>query len=153
MRQCLAPILQDASRLGTARVFEMPSDERLKQRDVMRFSDWIEIHAAPIAANPDEISRLIKDESDSTAHASAKIPPGPAQYHDCPVSHVFAAVIADPFDHRCRAGISNRKTFSRDAVQVSLAARRPIQYCISDEYVLLRLESRTPRRERDDFAA
>ena len=69
------------------------------------------------------------------------------------LGHVFAAVIANAFDHRGRAGIANRESLASHAVEERFAGCGAVEHNVADQDVFFRQERRRPRRIHDQFAA
>ena len=66
---------------------------------------------------------------------AAKLRPRLAEHDHEAVRHVFAAVIADAFDHRGRAGVAHREALAGHAVEERLAAGRAVEHDVADEDV------------------
>src|SRR5207253_8156946 len=86
-------------------------------------------------------------------HSRGEIAPGRTEDHHAPAGHVFAAVIADSFDHRVDAGVAHAEPFAGDAADVRLAAGRAVKGDVADDDVLLGDEAGLFRRMDDDPSA
>ena len=85
---------------------------------------------------------------------AAKLRPVLAEHDHQAVGHVFAAVIADAFDHRRRAGVADREALAGHAVEEGLAAGRAVEHHVADQDVLFRQERRSLAADRrSDLAA
>ena len=91
----------------------------------LRFDQRLQIDAGLVAAARREVALIVVDIRDAAAHACGKVAAGLAEHNDGAVGHVLAAVIANAFNHRRRAGVANRKALAGDAVQEDLAAVAP----------------------------
>ena len=84
---------------------------------------------------------------------AAKLRPALAEHHHQAVGHVLAAVIAQAFDHRGRAGIAHREALAGHAVEERLAAGGAVEHHVADQDVLFRQEGGVSRRIDDQPAA
>ena len=62
-------------------------------------------------------------------------------------------MIAHALDHGLRAAVSNRKPLARHAVEIGLAAGRPVQGHVADDDRLLRDKGRARKRDDHDPTA
>ena len=79
--------------------------------------------------------RLVEDVGDAAAHAGGEVSAAGAEHHDQAVRHVFAAVVANAFDHCGRAGVANREALAGDAVEERFAAGRAVEGDVADQDV------------------
>src|SRR5262249_35221266 len=85
-------------------------------------------------------------------HPGGEVPPCGTDHDDRPAGHVFATVIADPFDDRAQPRIPDAEAFSRPAADEDLARGRPVTGDVPDDDVLFGDERRLFRREDADLA-
>ena len=69
---------------------------------------------------------------------AAKLRPVGAEHDDDAAGHIFAAVIADAFDDRDRAGVAHGETLARDAAEIAFAGDRAVKHGVADDDRLLR---------------
>ena len=100
-----------------------------------------------------EILRLVQNISHPAAHASGEVAPCRAENHHPPAGHVFAAMIADGFDHGVHPGVADAESFARHAAKVGLAAGRAVERDVADNHVVLGFERRRFGRINNEFAA
>src|SRR5262249_31800896 len=98
-------------------------------------------------------ARLIEHVRKAPGHARGEIAPGAADDDYASAGHVLTPVIAHALNHREGAAIAHRKALARDASEICLAARRPVENDVADEDVLLGGEGGFPRRVHDQLAA
>ena len=79
--------------------------------------------------------RIAQRVGHAAGHARAQIHSGGAE--DCHHArrHVFAAVLADAFDHGQRAAIADGEAFSGAAGDVEFSGRRAVEHGVADEDV------------------
>src|SRR5262245_9173478 len=75
------------------------------------------------------------------------------KHHHDPAGHVFAAMVAGPFDHRDGARVTHCEALAGDAAEIALALDGAVQHGVADDDRFLRLESAIGRRPDDDAAA
>ena len=85
---------------------------------------------------------VVEHVGDATGHAGGEIAAGRAQHDDPPAGHVFAAMVADAFDHRVDAAVADAEPLAGHAADVGLARRRAVQGHVADDDVSLRGEAR-----------
>ena len=73
-----------------------------------------------------ELAVVVVDVGDAAAHAGGEVAAGRADDDDAAAGHVFAAVIADAFDDRVRAGVADAEALADDAAEVDLAGDRAV---------------------------
>ena len=109
--------------------------------------------AARIAALLGEVALLIEHVGDAAAHAGGEVAAALAEHHHQAVRHVLAAVIAQAFHHRRRAGIAHREALAGHAVEVGFAAGGAVEHHVADQDILFRQEGGSARRIDDQPAA
>src|ERR1019366_8231010 len=107
------PVLQQPRRDRRMRVLGMLGHQRAKL-DRVGLVDRLRRHAREVAAAVDEVSDLVVDVGD-------------------PAGHVLAAVIADPFDDRARAGVAHGEALAREAAEERPPARRAVEHRVADD--------------------
>ena len=107
-----------------------------------------QVHFGAIAANRGEIAALIQNVGDAAGHSGGEVASRSAEHDHQAVGHVFAAVVANAFDHGRRARIAHRKPLARHAAEESFAARRAVEAHVADEDIFLGHELRISRRGR-----
>ena len=65
-----------------------------------------------VAALP-EIAVRVPDVGDAAAHAGGEVAAGGAEDDDAAAGHVFAAVVADAFDHGVGAAVADGEPLGR----------------------------------------
>ena len=84
----------------------------LQRLHIGRIGDRLQVHARLVAQHARKLARFIQHEGDAAGHARGEIAAGAAQHDHQALGHVLAAVIADDFDHRRRAGIADREALA-----------------------------------------
>src|SRR3954468_10989290 len=102
---------------------------------VVRRGELFQLDDAEIAA-ANEIAGRVPDISDAAAHPRREVAASRTEDDDATACHVFAAVIADAFDHRVSAAIANGKTLGGAAAEKRLPAGRAIQGDVADDDVV-----------------
>ncbi len=111
-----------------------------------------EINHGKIAALG-KVTRLIEDVSHATRHAGGKVPPRVADDQHAAARHVFAAVVANPFDNRNGAGIAHREALARHAAEIAFAGDGAVKHRIADDDGFFRNEADLLLRLHDELAA
>src|SRR5690606_21355759 len=106
-------------------------------------------HVAAIA----ERAVLVVNIGDAARHAGREIAPGTAKHCDDAAGHVFAAVVARPFDDRDRARVADRETFARYPVEGGFTGDGAVEDGIADDDVFGRVPVDVRWRTHDDAAA
>src|ERR1700690_3935855 len=104
----------------------------------LRFYNWFEIDRLQIAARFGEVPALVENVGDAAAHARGKISAARSKHRNQALGHVFAAVVADSFDHCRRSGVANGKTLARHTVKKRFAAGSAIQGNVANQDVAFR---------------
>src|SRR5215831_11492386 len=130
----------------------MLKDHVLERLGFIRVFDWRELNHGAIAA-PGKVSIFIKHVGDAPRHAGAEVSSGLAEHNHAAASHVFASVIADPFDDGSQTAVSDAEAFTCDAIDVGFAAGGAVEGNIADDHIVFCLEGRSSWRMNDDFAA
>src|SRR5271169_2081337 len=100
----------------------MACDEIPDELNIPLIEQRLEIDGVEIAALLGEISTLVKNVGDTTAHASSKIPAAGAKHQHQAVRHVLAAVVANALDDGGCPGIANAESFACNPVEECFAA-------------------------------
>ena len=100
-----------------------------------------------------EGASFIEHVGDATAHSRGEIPARAAEHDDHATRHVFAAMVADTFDHGEGAAVSYREALARQAAEIGLSRRRAIEHGVAYDHRLVRQEERSFRRSYDEPAA
>ena len=100
-----------------------------------------------------KFSLYIKYIGDTARHARGEVTPGAPQHHDGAAGHVLAAVVADAFHDRLRAGVANREALARDAPEISFATDRAVKHDVTRDDVLGRLAAEFGRGLHRDAPA
>ena len=100
-----------------------------------------------VAAARGEVALVVEDVGDAAAHAGGEVAAGLAENDDEAVGHVLAAVIADAFDHRGRAGVADGEALAGHAVEEDFAAGGAVEHDVADENVFF--GQRTASRAAD----
>ena len=153
LRQHRVPVLENAFGERAAGRIEMPVDRGVQNMLIVRVEHLFQIDRSLIATVLNELARFIQHISDAARHSGGEIPPRFAKHDDEPVGHVFAAVIAQPFHHRGRAGIPHREALASHAIEKRLAAGGPVENDVADQNVLLGHKRRSLRRIDDQASA
>src|SRR5581483_3098824 len=140
--------LPGARALGIGRV----ALEHLFQFAEIALVEPLERHRLLVAAVL-ERSVLVEHIGDAARHAGGEVAPGLADDGDAPAGHVFAAVVADAFDHSVDAAVAHTEALARDAADIRFAAGRTVERDVADDDVLLGREGRARRRIEHDLAA
>jgi hypothetical protein len=64
---------------------------------------------------------------------AAKLRPVSPMHDHETAGHVFAAMVADAFDHRDGARVAHGKALARDAAEVALALDGAVQHGVADD--------------------
>ena len=153
LRQHGIPVLQNLLRARAARGVIMSLDPVTQQLLIVRVKDLFQIYRSLVAAERGELAGFIQHISNAAGHTGRKIAPHFAQHNHQAVRHVLAAVIAQPFHHRARAGVANGEPLAAHAVKKRLAAGGTIQHHVANENILFRDEGGSLRRIHDDAPA
>src|SRR5271169_6785645 len=113
----------------------MACDEIPDELNIPLIEQRLEIDGVEIAALLGEISTLVKNVGDTTAHASSKIPAAGAKHQHQAVRHVLAAVVANALDDGGRARIADSKALAGDSVEECFAARGAVKGDVADDDV------------------
>src|SRR5262245_24733711 len=89
----------------------------------------------------------------AAGHAGGEVPPGRAEHRHASTGHVFAPVVADAFDNRDRAGVSDTEPLAHSAAEQQLTRRRSIKDGVAGVDVLLGGERRVLMWTDDDSPA
>src|SRR5438105_15063638 len=116
----------------------MPGNQCMNELDIARFDHRFEINAGEIATLLREVSLVVENVCDAPAHASSKIPAAGTEHDDQTVGHVFAAVIADAFNHSRRAGVADCKSFDGNASEKCFAAGGAVKHNVADQDIFFR---------------
>src|SRR5262249_31363975 len=91
------------------------ADELLFQRTFPGFQvDHLKI------ASLREVAFFVDDVGDTSAHSGCKVSSCPAENNHAAAGHILASVIADAFDDRNCATVSNGETLARNAADECL---------------------------------
>src|ERR1039458_4038107 len=113
---------------------------------ILRFENWLKVNRFQIAALFGEVPSLVKNVGDAATHAGGKISPTGSEHQDQALGHVFAAVVADAFDHRGRSGVANRKALASDPVEKRFAAGGAVEGNVANQDVVFGGETGPSRR-------
>ena len=102
---------------------------------ILRFENWLEVDRVQIAALFGEISALVENVGHAATHAGGKISAAGSEHQDQAPGHVFAAVVADAFDHSGRSGVANRKALAGDSVEKRFAAGRAVEGNVANQNI------------------
>ena len=91
--------------------------------------------------------------SDAATHAGREVATGWTEDHDAAAGHVFAAVVADAFDHGMRTAVADGEPLGGAAADECFAARRAVQRDVADDDVVFGHKARFGGRIDDDAAA
>src|SRR5690242_7042183 len=149
MAKRLFPAREDVSRARAAGVTRVLLHEPSQDVAIVGVDHWPELHHVAITEAP-EVTPLIEDEGDATAHARGEVPSRPTEHDDHTARHIFAAVVADALDDRERTTISHGEALAGDTTEVRLAGRRTIQHGVADDHGLVRQEQRVSWRAHDE---
>src|SRR5690606_32129706 len=119
---------------------------------VVFFRNRLELYHRHVAALG-KVAVLVENVGHAARHAGSEVAPGLADDDDDAAGHVFAAVVADAFHHRDRAGVADREALAGHAPEVALALDRAIEHGIADDDRLLRDGPGFLRRADDDAPA
>src|SRR5262249_27559716 len=75
--------------------------------------------------------------SDPARHPRSEVTPRFAEHHHAPAGHVFAAVVADPFNNRMNSRVADAETLACLAANERLAARRAVEGNVADYNIFL----------------
>src|SRR5438874_2092989 len=103
----------------------MPRDEAPHEFFFLRIFGCFKIDHLKIAPLG-EISFLVDDVGDASAHSRREIASRPAENGHAAACHVLAAVIANAFDNSDSSAVTDSKTLSCDAADESLTRSRSI---------------------------
>ena len=140
-------LLGAASRRGSLAAYALPR-ERHVARDQLAHESPVLVASSGSRSTMPRLQRcanvpsLIEHVGDAAAHAGGEIAARPAEHDDPTAGHVFAAVIADAFDHGTRAAVAHGEPLAGHAAQVRLAARRAVQRDVADDDVFFGHERR-----------
>ena len=151
-RQGSIPVFQYFLGPVASGVFIVTFHQAAEERLVLYGRDTLDIRHVQIAAGIEK-PRLVVHEGHAAAHARGKIVAGFAEHDHDAAGHVFAAVIAEAFDHRDRAAVPYREPLSRDAVQENLAAGRAVKDGIPGNDIFMGNEPGADRRNNHDTPA
>ena len=98
--------------------------------------DRLQLYHGEVAAAL-EITDLVEDVGDPTAHACGEIAAGLSQYHDDAAGHVFAAMVTRALDNSHRARITHRETFPCHTPEIALAGNCTVKNSVADDNVVL----------------
>src|SRR5260370_23969724 len=132
-RQRLLPVFEDPLGAAAAGQFHMSRQEIADELHVRLIEQRLKIDRLKIAAFFGELSLLVEDVTNSTAHARRKIPAAGAKHYHQSIRHVLAPVVADSLDHGGRPGIANSEAFSGNSIEERLAARSAVKCDISND--------------------
>src|SRR5579859_4233425 len=79
----------------------------------------------------------VEDVGSSASHSRGEIATDVAQDNHAPASHVFAAVIAQTFDDRHRAGVAHGKSFAATARSKETPRSCAVQRDVAKDHVLV----------------
>ena len=97
-----------------------------------------------------EVSFLVPHISNTAAHAGGEVAPCTSENHHASSGHIFAAVVADPFQDSDSTGVAHAETFAYTSVDIYFATCRPVYQGVSGNRVVLGYESRPYRRHHAD---
>src|SRR5208282_6602070 len=75
------------------------------------------------------------------------------EHQDQALGHVFAAMVADSLDHRCRSGIANGEAFASDSIEKRFAAGGAVKGNVSNDDIFFGSEFRPSRRVHNQSSA
>src|SRR3981189_1360204 len=126
--------------------YEIFDEHGFNNLGILGSEDWLEINRLQIAALFGEVAALVKNIGNAAAHAGGKISPAGSEHQDQAPGHVFAAVVADSFDHSSRSGIAHRKALASTSIEERFAAGGAIESNVADQNIFLGSESGPARR-------
>ena len=149
----VVPVVENPLRAAAAGQVEVARDQISDDLHILRVEQRLEIDRGQIAALLGEIAALVEHVGDAAAHAGGEIAAAGAEHEHQAVGHVLAAVVADAFDDRGRAGVANREALAGDAVEERFAAGRAVESNVADQDIFFRSKAGSARRIDDDAAA
>jgi hypothetical protein len=120
---------------------------------IFPIEEWFEIDGIEIATLLGEVSAIIKDIRDTSAHTGRKIPAARAKNQNQAIRHVFAPVVANPLNDGSRPGISDRKALPRHSIEERFATRRAVKSNVPDYDIFFGSKARGFGRIDNDAAA
>src|SRR3982074_1753361 len=102
--------------------YKIFDEHRFHNVGILGFENRFQVNRIQIAALFCEVTTLIENVSHPTAHAGGKISPTSSKHQHQALGHVFAAMVADAFDHRGRPGVANCEPLAGDSVEKRFAA-------------------------------
>ena len=103
------PVFKHPTGARASGEFAMALDQGVKHRISSGSVTRFEVDASLVAPRRGEVAFFVENVGDAAAHAGSEIPAAGAEHDHRAAGHVFAAVIADAFNDRCRAGVANGK--------------------------------------------
>jgi hypothetical protein len=134
------PVVENPLGTLASSEFHMTANQIANELHVLRIQKRFEVYRFEIAAILSEVSLLVVDVCNATAHAGCEITPAVSEDKDKAIRHVLAAMITDPFNDGCRARITDGKTLASDTVEENFSAGSAVERNVSDDDVLFRSE-------------
>ena len=120
---------------------------------VLTFDELVDVDHVRVEAVLYEVARLVVDVSHAAGHTSAKVTASHAEINHHTTSHVFERVIAETFDHRLDARVTNAEAFAGHPCDVGLSLSCAVEADVTGDDVFVRHEWRFWIGTNDDFRA
>src|SRR5579859_7625275 len=118
--QLALPVVKDSLGYRTVGVLQVVFQQVTNDVDVFGAVGRLEADHL-VVAEARELARIVVDVGDASAHARGKVAAGRADDHDPAAGHIFAPVVAAPFDDRLDARVANAEAFAYHAAKIQLA--------------------------------
>src|SRR5262245_2388848 len=135
------PVRENVQRTPASRQFGVTLDERPDLHLLGFIAERFKVDHFEIAALR-EVSCLVDDVSDSTAHTGREIAARSSEDDNTATRHVFASVVARAFHNGRSSAVTNCETLTGHSADERFTAGRSVKRNVADDDVFFGLEGR-----------